>query len=145
MKRFLQTKKHVHQCVFSNTEGLLSESEYRPFWVSWENHNVTVGRGNIVGQDTLLFVDEGVPEFNAVAYDTDGFIGHWKLQKDRGRLLFFFLSEGIKSWLSQLSCLEQVPQKLLFTCELCQKKLICMRHLSFSLSARVLRCLYVQR
>ena len=28
-----------------NITGLLSENEYRDFWVSWDNLNITVGTG----------------------------------------------------------------------------------------------------
>ena len=35
----------------------LSENEYRPFWLSWANYNITFGRGQRIGIDTLSFKD----------------------------------------------------------------------------------------
>ena len=35
----------------------LSTSEYRPFWCSWANQNITVGRGEQIGIDVVGFKD----------------------------------------------------------------------------------------
>ena len=66
--------------------GLLSDTEYRPFWISWENRNLTVGTGWTVGENVVLYWhQDDMPIFSAVGFDTrDGTIGYWKIQKDRG-------------------------------------------------------------
>ena len=35
----------------------LNSSEYRPFWCSWANQNITVGRGEQIGIDVVGFKD----------------------------------------------------------------------------------------
>ena len=35
----------------------LNVSEYRPFWLSWANQNITVGRGEQIGIDVVSFKD----------------------------------------------------------------------------------------
>ena len=35
----------------------LSTTEYRPFWLSWANNNITVGRGQQIGMDVLSIKD----------------------------------------------------------------------------------------
>ena len=73
-------------CIFAGVVGLLNESEYRTFWISWENHNISVGTGRTVGENAVVFWHEAdMPLFSAVGFDTrDGTIGYWKVQKDRG-------------------------------------------------------------
>ena len=34
--------------------GLLNDSEYRDFWVTWEKGNIRVGTGNITNMDFVL-------------------------------------------------------------------------------------------
>lgn len=38
----------------SGERNLLSDAEYRPFWISWFDHEVQVGKGDIVGEQVLL-------------------------------------------------------------------------------------------
>ncbi len=66
--------------------GILNDTEYRAFWISWEGHNLTVGSGSRVGENVLVFHhDAAMPTFTATAFDTrDGRIGYWKIKKDRG-------------------------------------------------------------
>ena len=37
--------------------SFLNVSEYRPFWLSWANQNITVGRGEQIGIDVVSFKD----------------------------------------------------------------------------------------
>ena len=75
-------------CMVSGL-GLLSDMEYRPFWISWENHNISIGTGWTVGENVVLYYYEAdMPIFSAVAMDTrDNTIGYWKIQKDRCKML----------------------------------------------------------
>jgi len=38
----------------ANTPGILSETEFRPFWFSWANGRIYFGTGKVVGQNILL-------------------------------------------------------------------------------------------
>ena len=37
--------------------NLLSESEFRAFWVSWENHTLALGQGGLINSGTLISHD----------------------------------------------------------------------------------------
>ena len=37
--------------------NFLITTEYRPFWISWANHNITFGRGQQIGIDVISFKD----------------------------------------------------------------------------------------
>lgn len=44
-----------------NSSGFLDESEYRKFWLSWENHVIQIGYGWKQGQDVILSYSDAAP------------------------------------------------------------------------------------
>ena len=44
--------------VTVSTPGILSCDEARPFWIGWQNGNITVGKGSVTGQESFMnYVD----------------------------------------------------------------------------------------
>ena len=41
-------------CQTVSKSGVLSETEMRPFWVSWSNRTISVGEGTTVGEREFL-------------------------------------------------------------------------------------------
>lgn len=55
-KRFTTS---LETSVSTDTPGILNDEEKRPFWVSWNNDIVAIGRGLIPGKDTVLeYIDK---------------------------------------------------------------------------------------
>ncbi|CAH1798441.1 unnamed protein product [Owenia fusiformis] len=58
----------------------LSCSEMRPFWVSWANGNIQVGRGHVYGEDFLMGWQDPIPnDIDEINFITDnGANGTWE-------------------------------------------------------------------
>ena len=52
--------------------GFLNETEFRQFWVSWENNVIAVGYGDIIGKDVIFsYDDSSAPyEINFLAFSS---------------------------------------------------------------------------
>ncbi|CAH1798336.1 unnamed protein product [Owenia fusiformis] len=67
--------------VASYAGSVLSCSEMRQFWVSWENGFIKVGKGHIYGQNMLMFWQDPTPHaVNVINFMTGwGATGSWEL------------------------------------------------------------------
>jgi hypothetical protein len=49
--------------VEHDTPGILSANEWRPFWVSWTSGTVKFGKGDIVGENIVINVQDPQPHY----------------------------------------------------------------------------------
>ena len=71
-----------------HTEALLSETEYKSFWMTWTNNTITVGTGSDVGDVTTAFLNATI-EFGFVTrtvamLTSNDVVGRWRTHKDLG-------------------------------------------------------------
>ncbi|CAH1794507.1 unnamed protein product [Owenia fusiformis] len=71
----------------ANTRNFLSCNETRPFWVSWRNAYIEVGRGYIIGQNRFMTWLDPVPHpVNAISFATGwGSSAKWSIYEEQGR------------------------------------------------------------
>ncbi|XP_060573418.1 uncharacterized protein LOC132731282 [Ruditapes philippinarum] len=65
-------------------EGLLSDYEFRDFWVSWNKTTIAVGRGNVVGTDGFISFTEtpSLMEIKGVSFGTAWYTdASWRFPK----------------------------------------------------------------
>ena len=93
--------KDCKQCAHMDTniqqDHPVSCTEYKPFWISWANNIIKVGKGSVVGMETFLtWNDQNPHPVNYVAFATGwGSTGKWKVM--RGINLFYCILGGINS------------------------------------------------
>ena len=75
--------------------GLLSCNEMRYFWLSWENHRVTVGQGYIPGQKVILRSTRSptseIIMFVGVSTESNR-AGQWQFRDIEGIFMLTFVS-----------------------------------------------------
>lgn len=73
------------------TPDILSCSESRPFWIGWQNGNITVGRGNVTGQESFMSYADPAPYVIAAVSLASGYDGNgngtYYLYQDEGTVL----------------------------------------------------------
>lgn len=69
------------------TVGILNCSEFRPFWVSWTNSNITVGTGRNVTSGMFMSAQTSNPwRIGAVSISTGyGYDGRYRILRDQGQ------------------------------------------------------------
>eukprot|EP00906_Rhabdomonas_costata_P025061 RCo035913 len=74
----IRTTRGGADAVLSSTPGVISSSEYRPFWVSWEGGAVSVGQGTKVNRNMFMFTGTTGSAVNYVGVTTGlGASGLW--------------------------------------------------------------------
>ena len=58
---------------------LLSHTSPEPFWISWLNDAINIGKGSVIGKQVFLayYYSTEVPPFKALAIKSDGLNGVW--------------------------------------------------------------------
>lgn len=71
------------------TPDILSCAEPRPFWISWQNQHIIVGRGSVPHKhEFLTFWDTSVVQaITGIGLRTDGGIGEWNFATNLGECL----------------------------------------------------------
>ncbi|CAD5124971.1 DgyrCDS13214 [Dimorphilus gyrociliatus] len=118
----------------SNERGLLTENEYRPFWVSWFNYEIQVGKGDIVGEQVFLKgkgYRDLVPQIFAVGISTGGVPGggvdgDWLIEEDKGDDIVFTIGSNNGDWNQDRTILFLRRDKyyLEFNVQACQSAII---------------------
>lgn len=69
-----------------DTDLVLSCDEMRHFWVTWHQGNLTVGRGNTLGNDVIMaHIDLELPYIvSAAAFSTPDMAGEWRILREQG-------------------------------------------------------------
>ena len=72
------------------TNALLSENEYRSFWMTWTNQTITVGTGSAIGDVSTVFLNTTI-EFGFVTrtvamLTSNDEKARWRFHKDIGKM-----------------------------------------------------------
>lgn len=49
------------ELVSASTAGILDDTKFMPFWLSWANGTVKLGRGKVVGENGVLEYKDPLP------------------------------------------------------------------------------------
>jgi len=76
----------------ADSPDIVSCDELRPFWIGWENGNMTVGQGKVTGQDVLMFYEDPSPYFVTAVSLASGFDGYgngtYRVSLDQAQMAF---------------------------------------------------------
>ncbi|XP_067664604.1 uncharacterized protein [Haliotis asinina] len=71
---YRNTKSLIRQCtrcpflIIHEESSLLSCQEYRPFWLSWKNNVISVGKGQVIGKQTFMeYAEKNHTVFNHIS------------------------------------------------------------------------------
>jgi hypothetical protein len=54
----IRVAKQDNMVASGSSPNILDADSFRPFWISWSNNNIIVGKGAVVGDDILVAYDE---------------------------------------------------------------------------------------
>lgn len=117
MYLFLDCKQCAHMDTNVQTNHPIDCSKYTPFWVSWTNNVIKVGKGNDVGKQQFMSWNDTAPhDVNYVAFSTGfGASGKWKVTRGscniRTRNISCFIIQQI--YVCKI-CKSQGPSSLVF-------------------------------
>jgi hypothetical protein len=66
---FRKAKQGADLRKIHNSTGYLSSAEFRAFWFSWANYNISLGFGSTVGQNVIFSYDDSgsSPDITSIA------------------------------------------------------------------------------
>ena len=77
----------------ASANSILSETEFRNFWISWADNIISVGHGNIIGQDLIMSYDDSSSPYaiNYMAFSSyETMVAEWKYHTGNTMYLLFF-------------------------------------------------------
>ena len=78
--------------------NLLDANNYKPFWISWEDNTIRVGRGYFYGQELLAEATDPNPRLITALGFSTGYqnSGQWQFDEDLGNILFTKMLNTVK-------------------------------------------------
>jgi hypothetical protein len=75
--------------VEKDTTGILDCEDFRQFWIRWESGVLSVGQGQLNGEELMSYEETESRSIVAVSISTgDGSTGEWQFNHDVGMVLF---------------------------------------------------------
>ena len=78
-----------------DTHNILSESEFRDFWISWKDNRIAMGKGLIVGQDEQISKSDSLNGYHVHAVSFSAMAGvtaEFELPDDPGKLKLWIIT-----------------------------------------------------
>ena len=78
----IREKKNGQILTQTYTEGLLECTDYKTYWISWNNGEINLGSGSTVGQDFILLCDKPSGHYTlTLGLHTGSDEGHWMVDQ----------------------------------------------------------------